>query len=67
MTIKIKEENEKIIGIGTKDIMNSAYQKKLNYNKFLNTDFMKNKICKEFFTKDINVSKFIVYNISEKK
>ena len=67
MTIKSKEENEKIVGFGTKDIMNAAYQKKLKYNKFLTTDFMKNKICKEFFTKDINVNKFIVYNIAENK
>ena len=57
MTIKGKEENEKIVGFGTKEIMNSAYQKKLNYNK----------ICKEFLTLDINPNKFIVYTIAENK
>ena len=67
MTIKGKEENEKIVGFGTKEIMNSAYQKKLNYNKFLTTDYMKNKICKEFLTLDINPNKFIVYTIAENK
>ena len=67
MTIKGKEENEKIVGFGTKEIMNSAYQKKLNYNKFLTTDYMKNKICKEFLTLDINPNIFIVYTIAENK
>ena len=67
MTIKGKEENEKIVGFGTKEIMNSAYQKKLNYNKFLTTDYMKNKICKEFLNLDINPNKFIVYTIAENK
>ena len=67
MTIKGKEENEKIVGFGTKEIMNSATQKKLNYNKYLTTDYMKNKICKEFLNLNINPNKFIVYTIAENK
>ena len=69
MTIKSLEEKEKekICGFGTKEIMHSAYQKKLSYQKFLKSDFMKNKLSKEYFSLDINDNKFLVYNITENK
>ena len=67
MTIKSKEEKEKICGFGTKDIMNAAYQKKLNYHKFLKTDYMKNKLSKESFSININDNQFLVYTITENK
>ena len=67
MTIKSKEEKEKICGFGTKEIMNAAYLKKLNYLKFLDTDYMKNKLSKESFSLDLNDSQFIVYSINENK
>ena len=67
MTAKRKEEKEKICGFGTKDIMKAVYQRKLNYIKFLETDFMKNKISKESFSFDLNNDKFLVYDIIENK
>ena len=67
MTIKREGEREKICGCGTKDIMNAAFQKKLNYLKFLETDFMKNKLSKEFFSIDFNKNQFLIYNIIENK
>jgi hypothetical protein len=47
--------------------MNAAYLKKLNYLKFLDTDYMKNKLSKESFSLDLNDSQFIVYSINENK
>ena len=67
MTIKNKGEKEIICGYGTKGIMKAAYQKQLKYLKFLQTEFMKNKISKEAFSIDINDNQFIVYNITEIK
>ena len=67
MTIKSKEEKEKICGFGTKEIMNAAYQKKLSYLKFLESDYMKNKLCKESFSLNLNDNEFLVYNITENK
>ena len=67
MTIKREGEKEKIWGFGTKDIMNAAYQKNLNYLKFLETDFMKNKLTKESFSIDFNKNRFLIYNIMEHK
>ena len=67
MTIKSSEEKEKIIGFGANDIMNAAYQKKLNYQRFLTSDYMKNKTSNEAFLIDLNYIKFIIYSITENK
>ena len=67
MTMKTKEEKEKICGFGTKNIMKIVYQNKLDYIKLLETDFMKNKISKEAFSFNSNNSQFIVYDIIENK
>ena len=60
MTIKSKGEKEKICRFGTKHLMNAAYMKKLNYPKFLETDYMKNKLSKEFFSLNIYDNNFVV-------
>ena len=67
MTIKSNEDKEKIIGFGKKEIMNAAYQKKLNYQKFLESDYMKNKASKEIFSILLNDNEFFMYNITENK
>ena len=67
MTIKNSEEKEKILGFGKKEIMNAAYQKKLNYQKFLESDYMKNKSSKELFSIKLNDNEFFMYNITENK
>ena len=67
MTIKSKEEKEKIIGFGTKDIMNASYSKKLNYLKFLDSDYMRNKSSKQAFSLKLNDNELFMYTISENK
>ena len=67
MTIKTDENKEKIVGFGSKDIMNASYSKKLNYLKFLESDYMRNKSSKEAFTLKINDNELFMYTISENK
>ena len=67
MTIKNSNDKEKICGFGTEDIMNIAYKKKLNYSRFLESDFMKNKLIKEDFKISVNDCEFCMYNITENK
>ena len=67
MTIKNQLKKEKIIGFGSKELMNIVYQKKLNFQKFLESDYMKNK--KNY--QEINISlydnNFSMYLINESK
>ena len=67
MTIKTKGEKEKICGFGTKPLMKAAYMKKLIYKKFLEMDYMKNKLSKEFFSLNVYDNDFVVYIITENK
>ena len=67
MTIKTDENKEKIVGFGSKDIMNASYSKKLNYLKFLESDYMRNKSSKEAFTLKINDNELFMYTISVNK
>ena len=67
MTIKDKDNKEKILGFGSKEIMNASYSKKLNYQKFLLSDYMKNKTTKEAFNLIINNNIFYIYTIIDNK
>ena len=67
MTIKGKEQEEKIIGYGSKKIMNIAYQKKLNYQRFLESDFMKNKQSCQAINISLNDNDFFMYIINKIK
>ena len=67
MTIKDKDNKEKILGFGSQEIMNASYSKKLNYQKFLLSDYMKNKTTKEAFNLIINNNIFYIYTIIDNK
>jgi hypothetical protein len=67
MTIKIKDKNEKIIGFGTKEIMNISYKIKFNYQRFLESDFMKNKQSDQAINISLNNNNIFMYIISENK
>ena len=67
MTIKDKDNKEKILGFGSKEIMNASYSKKLNYQKFLLSNYMKNKTTKEAFNLIINNNIFYIYTIIDNK
>ena len=67
MTIKDKDNKEKILGFGSNEIMNASYSKKLNYQKFLLSDYMKNKTTKEAFNLIINDNIFYIYTIIDNK
>ena len=67
MTIKIKDKNEKIIGFGTKEIMNISYKIKFNYQRFLESDFMKNKQSDQAINISLNNNDIFMYTISENK
>ena len=67
MTIKDKDNKEKILGFGSNEIMNASYSKKLNYQKFLLSDYMKNKTTKEAFNLIINNNIFYIYTIIDNK
>ena len=67
MTIKIKDKNEKIIGFGTKEIMNISYKIKFNYQRFLESDFMKNKQSDQAINISLNNNNIFMYTISENK
>ena len=67
MTIKGKEQEEKIIGYGSKKIMNIAHQKKLNYQRFLESDFMKNKQSCQAINISLNDNDFFMYIINKIK
>ena len=58
---------EKIFGYGNKDIMEVIYKNKLNFSKFKESTFMKNKIIKNSYSFSVNNNIFNIYNISEIK
>ena len=67
MTLKDKDNKEKILGFGSKEIMHACYSKKLNYQKFLLSDYMKDKTTKEAFNLIVNNNEFFLYNIIDNK
>jgi len=64
MTIKNHEKKEKIIGFGSKEIMNVVYRKKLNYQRFLDSDYMKNKQIYQVINISLNSNEYIIYLIN---
>jgi hypothetical protein len=67
MTIKNQDKKERIIGFGSKELMNIVYQKKLNYQRFLESDYMKNKKFYQAIKKNLNNNDFYMYIINENK
>ena len=64
MTIKNHEKKEKIIGFGSEEIMNVVYRKKLNYKRFLDSDYMKNKQIYQVINISLNSNEYIIYLIN---
>ena len=67
MTIKNQDKKERIIGFGSKELMNIVYQKKLNYQRFLESDYMKNKKFYQAVKINLNDNDFYMYIINENK
>ena len=62
-----KGNKEKICGFGNKEIMSTIFNNKLNYNRFLESDFMRNKIIYIIYSISINNINFNVHNIINRK
>ena len=62
-----KGNKEKICGFGNKEIMSTIFNNKLNYNRFLESDFMRNKVIYVIYSISINNINFNVHNIMENK
>ena len=62
-----KGNKEKICGFGNKEIMSTIFNNKLNYNRFLESDFMRNKIIYVIYSITINNINFNVHNIMENR
>jgi len=62
-----KGTKETIFGYGNKNIMDAVFKSKLNFRKFKECDFMKNKLIQNIDSIPINNGKFIIYNIHENK
>jgi hypothetical protein len=67
MTIKIHEKKERILGFGSKEIMNIAQQSRFIYQIFLESDYMKNKKSYQAINITINGNEFYMYIIKENK
>ena len=65
VTIHNKNSKEKIIGYGNQDIMNTVFQCKLNFIKFKESTFMKDKIIQNSYSFSVNDNTFFIYNILE--
>ena len=65
VTIHNKNSKEKIIGYGNQDIMNIVFQCKLNFIKFKESTFMKDKIIQNSYSFSVNDNTFFIYNILE--
>ena len=62
-----KGNKETICGYGNKNIMDAVFRSKLNFKKFKESDFMKNKSIQFIDSIPFNNDKFIIYNIHENK
>ena len=67
VTINTNCAKEKIFGYGSKDIMDSVFQNKLNFSKFKESPFMKNKVIQNSYSFSVNNNIFNIYNIVEIK
>ena len=67
MTIKNQKTKEKIVGFGSNEIMNISYQNKLSYQRFLESNFMKNKKNYEAINISLHDNEFLIYLIDENK
>ena len=56
---------ERIIGFGNKEIMNAVYLSKLNFHKFRESSYMKNKIIQNSYSFSSNNNTFNIYSIFE--
>ena len=65
VTLYNKMSRERIIGYGNKDIMNAVYLSKLNFNKFKESSFMKNKIIQNTYSFSSNNNTFNISSIFE--
>ena len=67
VTINNKGNKEKIFGFCNKDIMDTIFKYKLNFNAFKESDFMKNKTLKYSYSITMNNIDFYIYNIIDNK
>ena len=65
ITIKINEKKERILGFGSKEIMNIAHQNRFIYQRFLESDYMKNKKSYKAINISITGNEFYIYIIRE--
>ena len=58
---------EKMCGYGNKDIMDTAFQNKLNFDKFKESDYMNHKTIQYAYSISIKNDEMLIYNIHENK
>ena len=67
ITINKKQKKERIVGYGSKDIMNEAIKSNFNFKIFKKSNFMKNKSIHSSNTIALNNTDFFIYIITEIK
>ena len=67
VTINTNNSKEKIFGYGCKDIMDIVFQNKLNFSRFKDAIYMKNKLIQNSYSFSVNNNIFNIYNIVELK